>query len=65
MYELAGFSLRDDAATEILTIDPVGAFTYVYATDYPYNHARARRAVTFTDSLALAFTATSLEPLTY
>jgi len=120
IYELAGFSLRDDAVPEILAIDPVGdsfrittafrvsapppvpwwtdvtmtvyaereggtwklanalvpntqrwrrdtvgAITYVYAPDCPYNHARARRAVAFTDSLALAFGAPSLAPLTH
>jgi len=45
--------------------DTVGTVTYVYAPDYPYDRARARRAVAFTDSLALAFGAPSLAPLTY
>ncbi|MBL0170304.1 MAG: hypothetical protein IPP90_06150 [Gemmatimonadaceae bacterium] len=45
--------------------DTVGPITYVYAPDYPYDHARAKRAVAFTDSLAAAFGVPTLAPLTY
>lgn len=45
--------------------DTVGPITYVYAPTYPYNGARARRAVAFTDSLAAAFKVPKLAPLTY
>ena len=43
----------------------VGAIMYVFAPDYPYNAARARRAVAFVDSLASAFQLPGLDSLTY
>ncbi|MEO7362357.1 MAG: hypothetical protein ABI120_18645 [Gemmatimonadaceae bacterium] len=45
--------------------DTVGAITYVYAPSYPYNRARALRAVAFTDSLSVAFGVPKLKPITY
>ena len=43
----------------------VGAMTYVFAPDYPYNAARAHRAAAFVDSLASAFQVPKLDSLTY
>ena len=45
--------------------DTVGPITYVFAPGYPYDRARAERAVAFTDSLADAFGVPRLAPLTY
>jgi len=45
--------------------DTVGPITYVFAPDYPYDVARARRAVAFTDSLAGAFELPPLAPIMY
>lgn len=44
------------------TVDPI---TYAFAPGYPYDSARARRAVAFTDSVASAFGLPRLAPLTY
>ena len=43
----------------------VGHITYVFAPDYPYDAARARRAVAFSDSVASAFSLPRLDSLTY
>jgi hypothetical protein len=43
----------------------VGTITYVFPADYPYNEARARKAVAFVDSLASVFQLPSLDSLTY
>lgn len=43
----------------------VGPITYVYAPDYPFDRARAARAVAFTDSLARVFGVPPLVPITY
>ena len=43
----------------------VGPITYVYAPGYPYDPARAQRAVAFADSVASAFGLPRLAPLTY
>jgi hypothetical protein len=45
--------------------DTVGPITYVYPPDYPYDRARARRAVAFVDSVAAAFDVPRLTDLTY
>lgn len=45
--------------------DTVGPITYVYRRSYPYDRARAFRAVAFTDSLAAQFAVPSLPPITY
>jgi hypothetical protein len=45
--------------------DTVGAITYVHARDYPFDRARAKRAVAFTDSLARAFAVPPLAPIDY
>lgn len=45
--------------------DTVGPITYVYAPTYSYSHARALKAVAFTDSLAVAFGVPKLTPITY
>lgn len=43
----------------------LGPITYVYAPKYPFDRARAARAVAFTDSLARAFGVPPLVPITY
>jgi len=42
-----------------------GPITYVFAPKYPFDRARAARAVAFTDSLARAFGVPPLAPITY
>jgi len=43
----------------------VGQITYIFAPGYPYDAARARRAVAFSDSVASAFSLPRLDSLTY
>jgi hypothetical protein len=43
----------------------VGQITYVYAPGYPFDTARARRAVAFIDSVASVFAVPQLAPITY
>lgn len=45
--------------------DTVGPITYVYPPDYPFDRARGRRAVAFTDSIAAAFGVAKLAPIEY
>lgn len=45
--------------------DIVGPITYVYPPRYPFDRARARRAVAFADSVASVFGVPRLVPITY
>lgn len=51
--------------TQAWTRDTVGAVVYVFGPGYPYDRARAERAVAFTDSIAGAFGVPPIERLTY
>jgi hypothetical protein len=61
-WRLAGALSR---STRAWRRDTVGPITYVFAQDYPYDRAQARRAVAFTDSLAKAFGVPPLAQITY